>query len=29
MKLKQSTEAWGLNINRFNGGTVTLLMMLE
>ena len=24
MKLKQSTEAWGLNINRFNGGTVTL-----
>jgi len=24
MKLKQSTEAWGLNINKFNGGTVTL-----
>ena len=24
MKLKQSTEAWGMNINRFNGGTVTL-----
>ena len=24
MKLNQSTEAWGMNINRFNGGTVTL-----
>jgi len=24
MKLNQTTEAWGMNINKFNGGTVTL-----
>lgn len=25
MRLNQTTEAWGINIKRFNGGTVTLL----